>query len=328
MAHIENDQNNQSIYPDFSNGQKEQVSETPKISNTKNPKSSKLDSHKTQPKSPLHSHLDSKQYHKPLPVQSKTFRQKITMDRQAFSHKKPQLSQNISESESPYYLQQNNHRLSTPLSYKSPHPSQTKVFRKSHTNANNYINIQNDLESNWNFKTKSEAVRPSYAVSIDPEKMNIRGYLQEHKGLSDEIPQQSVMGIVEHLLNSEIIHTLIEIESNGVPFGPINTRNVRFSQRKNNADKQAQHKFRTYDNWNFGKQSNTENKVISEEINSPFEVISHSKDRDGPNSESSFREITPAKNMFWKEEVEVKKWKGDKKSCVSSNISFGFMKKK
>ena len=91
-------------------------------------------------------------------------------------------------------------------------------------NKNADINIQNESESNWNLRTKSEAFRPSFAPSIDPEKMNIRGYLDNNRQSSSSSLDSPIMDIVDRLLTSKVINLLIEV--------PMRSHRIPIAKRK------------------------------------------------------------------------------------------------
>jgi len=174
-------------------------------------------------------HISNKKYREEIPSNSKTFRERIAVDKKTHvvtqSHKVNSVQ---SDMDSSYRIKTRGEDLRNvdQISYYTSVPNQPGPFKKCQTNVNNYINIQNELESNWNFKTKSEMIRPSYATSIDPDKMNIRGYLQQNR-ISERPPsERPVMDIVNRLLESKIITTLIQIKQppkDNKPIKNINT---------------------------------------------------------------------------------------------------------
>jgi hypothetical protein len=273
--------------------------------------------------------LNQRTYRPPLPVTSKTFREQIATDRETFSQK--------SDNFKPVTLVDTDNQSALPMrpvpgltvsewSQQPPPTTQTGVFRKANTHVDNYINIQNESESNWNFRTKSEAFRPSYAVSIDPEKMNIRGYLDRNRKSTRTVSDSPIMEVVERLLTSKVINILIELP---MP-----------SHRSHHQRRSAPTAHLTADERMYQRpvppqfMSHAQNCRL-ESPNSPLPATSEKPDDTGNDwhqesavSDSSFQEITPTKNVFSKQELESKKSRFDKKSWVSSNLSFGFMKGK
>lgn len=266
---------------------------------------------------------NTKSYRPALPVQSRTFREQIATDRETFSQQsdngRPVTATEIA-SQSGLPIRKNPGRTVSDWSQQPVPPAPPSAFRKANTHVDNYINIQNESESNFNFRTKSEAFRPSNRVSIDPEKMNIRGYLDKNRKTVPTDPGSPIMEIVDRLLGSKIINLLFEVPE---------------PSQQSRSPRRVVHL--TADEWNYQRPNSPQ--FLSHAHNSrgnlpqsPLPATSEKPDETGneggpaSGSESSFQEITPAKNVFCRQELESKKSRLDKKSWVSSNLSFGFMK--
>lgn len=262
-------------------------------------------------------------YKPPMPVSSKTFREQVRSDRESFSHKsaaKPTVQASEMQSFSALRFAEKQPRSSGPFYEQPKAQPQTSPFRKSNTAVNNYIAIQNESETNWNLKTKSEGLRPSNSVSIDPEKMRIRGYLDQRRSDDSSEMNRPIMEIVNSLLESRIINTLIEVplcnsqRSGQRPKLAVLTADERMYQKQ-----KPQH-FMSHAHNNRIELSASPQHATSElpEEDTEQEV--------GQLSAHSYSQVTPEKNVFSEEKPLAVPSRAEKKSYVSSNISFGFMK--
>ena len=92
--------------------------------------------------------------------------------------------------------------------------------------------------------------------------------------------------------------------------------------------------FMSYQNWDLNHSNRNHEAGLFERIPTPDlkrnddQSDKQDEQDESKNSEISFDKLSPARNLFSRDENEVKNSKIDKKSCVSSKISYGFMKRR
>lgn len=262
-------------------------------------------------------------YKPPMPVSSKTFREQVRSDRETFSHKsaaKPTVHASEMQSMSALRFDGKQPQSSGPFYEPAKKQLQSSPFRKSNTAVNNYIAIQNESETNWNMKTKSEGLRPSNSVSIDPEKMRIRGYLDQRRTNDHSVVNRPTMEIVNSLLESRIINTLIEVPLCNSQRGEQHPKLAVLTADERMYSKPKPPHFMSHAHNNRIELSASPQHVTSQ---LPEEITEH---EGGQLSSHSYGQVTPEKNVFSNQEQLAVPSRAEKKSYVSSNLSFGFMK--
>jgi hypothetical protein len=296
-----------------------------------------------------------KKYRKAPIAQATTsmVRRQINFDKQVFaaknmdSNRTQTVNAQPSRNDEAVYKYSSERELNGPSNFQKKSLTSSYVSRDKNSNYSSfqpnaeYIEIKNEREEILNSNVKAELDRlAKYQIENDSN-MNIKEYLQSNNKLSSDNPQEnpetgrfSVLEVAEKVLESKVLRTLIGkcplLTGNG---DQAVSRVSQLAGKKYQQQKGPHFlSYENHDQLNYRPSFATPMSEMETSIfNKYFQT--HHEEEDisdasliNSNDESFKREERYQTDYFGDEQEANRYGKFDKRSNVSSNISYGFMK--